>query len=186
MVDHVYHIANGFEYGFVGNLQTGIYAPYFNEARSHRISGNNCTTIIPTIYVYADLLGLKPQIVQFFGFQDIVDKDDNDDETGPEGSHFALIVDGGKKGPYLLDPFWRVCGRLRERGEKFMKIGVSPAKPHLKRKFEHLVEYTPEQFAQMMDRLHDLAESLDMLVCGQKTFSEWHMHASKTKGYLFS
>src|SRR3989338_11452171 len=65
LVDHVYHIAKGFEYGFIGNLQTGIYAPYFHEARSYRISGNNCTTIIPTLYVYADLLGLNPQIVQF-------------------------------------------------------------------------------------------------------------------------
>ena len=72
-------IANAFigsYYSFTDNLRTGHYATYAHEQVELNMTGNNCTTIIPEAYLWCEALGLKPEIVQFFDFQDIRIKKD--------------------------------------------------------------------------------------------------------------
>lgn len=155
-------------YGFLEQLHTGHYAPYPHERKQLLISGDNCTTIIPSLYIHCAVLGLKPEIVQFFRMRDITTRQSKNLPCA--GSHFAVTVDAGRKHRYLLDPFYRTFGPIREQTEKYMKIGSGFKHKAKIREFDHICSYTPEQFAQMMDRLHDDAESLDMLVAGQKVY----------------
>jgi len=57
--------AENVPYGFEDNLLTGNYAPWPHELHSGKITGYNCTTIIPEIYLVSEEYGLKPEIVQF-------------------------------------------------------------------------------------------------------------------------
>lgn len=155
-------------YSFEDSLRTGNYAPYWHEARSQLIAGNNCTTIIPTLYLHCEAVGLKPQIVQFLNFRDLQTPEDKKDPVSP--SHFALILDVGRKHHYLIDPFWKTFGPILANNEHSMKIGKCGDRAARRREYEQKIEYSPEQFAAMMDRLKDPAESLDMLVAGQKVY----------------
>src|SRR3989338_3112723 len=159
-------------YSFTDNLRTGDYAPYPHEQTELNMSGNNCTTIIPEVYLFCEAVGLKPEIVQFFDFQDIKNKKDQQEVISP--SHYSLIIDVGRKHQYLFDPFYHTFGPIREQGEDYIKVGKCRGRPARKRIFRKILPYSAHDFVQMMDRLHDPAESLDMLIAGQK------VHSSKT------
>lgn len=153
-------------YGFYHHLRTGEYAPYEHEKQKLVIADHNCTTIIPNIHIFCSMLGLNPEIVQFIGFRDIEGKKDKDDSLAP--SHFAVIIDAGRKQRYLLDPFWRTFGPILEEGDNYLRIGKFRESKAKKREFKSILRYSESEFAEMMDRLHSPAESLDMLVAGQK------------------
>lgn len=156
-------------YSFSDNLKTGQYAPYAHEQLAANMSGNNCTNIIPEVYLWCEALNLKPQIVQFFDFKDIKLKKDEEEAISP--SHFSLILEVGRKHKYLLDPFYSTFGPIVEQQPDYIKVGKSGGRPARKRIFREMLPYSAEQFVQMMDRLHRPAESLDMLVAGQKVYS---------------
>jgi len=158
------------DYGFLGNLRTGVYAPYIHEKEKLKIGGYNCTTIIPDLYLSCEILGINPQIVQFFSFRDIEKKDDL--ENPFENHHFSIIVDAGRKHKYLLDPFWKTFGPIIEENSGHIKIAKCDGRPATKREFREMKYHSAEEFAEMMDRLHDPAESLDMLVAGQKVLDD--------------
>jgi len=153
-------------YGFQDNLRTGLYAPWPHERDAQHIMRYNCTTIIPTIYLWAEALGYEPQIVQFKDFRQLRSKKDKDKPTN--NSHFALIVDIQRKQPYLLDPFWGICNPIVERTPRRMVLGQNKRRGRMVREYGRLLEYSPEEFAAMIDDLHDPIRSLEMLVCGQK------------------
>lgn len=165
------HIWSSFSdtfYSFRDNLRTGNYASYPHERIEEQIAGNNCTTIIPEVYLTAEAFGLKPQIVQFVNFMDVKTKKDKEEVRAP--AHFAIVLDAGRKSKYLLDPFWNIFGPIREQTDSYWKIGRRGGRTARKREFEHVVYYSAQEFASMMQRLKDPAESLDMLVAGQKVF----------------
>ncbi len=153
-------------YGFIDNLRTGLYAPWPHERYDQNIGRYNCTTIIPTIYLWTEALGYKPQIVQFRDWRQLKSKKDEDKPRA--NSHFALIVDVGKKHPYLIDPFWEICNPIVERTPNTMTLGKNKRYGKAKREYGTLWEYSPEEFAEMVNDLHSPAQSLEMLACGQK------------------
>lgn len=157
-------------YNFRENLNSGDYALYLHEMLDKKIYGYNCTTIIPNIYILAELLGYHPQIVQFKGFRDITTKNDTEDPVDPS-VHFSLIIDCDKDNPYLVDPFYHTFGPILARGENSIRVGnVKGFKAH-RREFHEMQEYSAQDFAAMMQRLHDPGASLEMLVSGQKVHS---------------
>ena len=162
----------GYNYGFIDNLILGCYAPYEHEKIACHIGNDNCTTIVPDMYILCELFGLKPQIVQFTNLKDIEKLDEKDGNPDRFTSHSALIVDVGRKHKYLFDPFMRVFGPIIKKGKKYMQIGKSKESPSTRRIFSEFTRCSPEDFAEMMDRLHDPAESLDMLVGGQRVFTK--------------
>ncbi|MBI2103156.1 hypothetical protein HYT55_04910 [Candidatus Woesearchaeota archaeon] len=153
-------------YGFQDNLRTGAYAPWPHERDDQHIMRYNCTTIIPTIYLWAEALGFKPQIVQFKDFRQLRSKRDKDKPTN--NSHFGLIVDVKRKHPYLIDPFWEICNPIVERTPQRMVLGKNKRRERAVREYGALWEYSPEEFAAMINDLHDPVRSLEMLACGQK------------------
>ncbi len=153
-------------YGFIDNLRTGLYAPWPHERYDQNIARLNCTTIIPRIYLWTEALGYKPQIVQFRDWRELSSKKDEDKPRA--NSHFALIIDVGKKHPYLLDPFWGICNPIVEQTPTRMRLEKNKSYRKRKREYSALWEYSPEEFATMIDELHDPAQSLEMLACGQK------------------
>ncbi len=156
-------------YGFMDNLRTGLYVPWPHERYDLNIQRLNCTTIIPTIYLWTDALGYKPQIVQFRDWRELETKKDKDKPRA--NSHFALIVDVGKKHPYLLDPFWGICNPIVEQTPTMMRLERNKKYGKVKREYTALWEYSPQEFAMMIDELHHPAQSLEMLACGQKVES---------------
>ena len=156
-------------YSFTDNLRTGHYAPFPHEQHEYNLAGNNCTTIISEVYLLCEAVGLKPEIMQFFNFRDIITKKDKEEAIAP--SHYSLIIEVGRKQKYLLDPFYHTFGPILEQHEHHFKIGRLHGRPARTRTFEKILPYTAKQFVQMIERLHDPAESLDMLVSGQKVFS---------------
>lgn len=162
-------VANAFidsYYSFNDNLRTGHYAPYLHEKKEFDLVGDNCTTIIPEAYLFCEAVGLKPEIVQFFDFKDIKTKKDEEEAASP--SHFSLIIDVGRKHRYFFDPFYHTFGPIRKQGEDYLAIGKCQGRPARKRTFRKILPYSAQDFVAMMDRLHDPAESLDMLVAGQR------------------
>ncbi len=157
-------------YGFSANLRNGNYAPWEHEARKQPFATLNCTTIIPMIYMRCALHGLNPRIVQFIDFRNI--KDGEEKELCE--SHFALIINVDRKHDYLFDPFWDTFGPILEHTPHSMRIGRVTKFEYVRRDFKDIISYTEEEFASMMNRLHKPAESLDMLVAGQKL---WEAHA---------
>jgi hypothetical protein len=155
-------------YSFLDNLRTGQYVHYCHEKTEKQIAGDNCTNIIPTIYLYAEALGFKPQIVQFSGFRDIKKAEDKK-EPKEDATHFALIVDVGKDKPYLVDPYYSTFGPILEQGEDYLRVGKSGSdfKPR-RREFKEMDTFSARDFAEMMERLLDPAESLEMLIAGQR------------------
>ncbi len=156
-------------YGFMDNLRTGLYAPWPHERYDLNIGRHNCTTIIPTIYLWAEALGYKPQIIQFRQWRQIKRKEDKDEPKA--NSHFALIVDLGKKHHYLLDPFWKICNPIVEQTPTMMRLEKNKGLGKVKREYGTLWEYSADEFAEMVNDLHDPAQSLEMLACGQKVDS---------------
>ena len=109
-------------YSFTDNLSTGCYAPYPHEYTELNLSGYNCTTIIPKVYLLCETIGLKPEIVQFFDFQNIRTEKDKAGVISP--SHFSLIVDVGRKHKYLFDPFYYTFYLLKNK-EKIISKSVN-------------------------------------------------------------
>lgn len=164
------HICNGnFHYGFEDNLRTGQYSHYYHERQDKHIYGYNCTNVIPSVYLHAEALGFKPQIVQFSGYRDIKKGEDNKDQKD-DAAHFALIIDVGKKQFFLVDPFYRIFGPILEHREGYMRIGKTNVSVARRREFKELCYYSTGDFAAMMERLLDPAESLEMLVAGQRVY----------------
>ena len=161
-------------YGFNTNLLTGIYAPWIHERFDHNIGVENCTTIIPGIYLGAECDGLNPKIVQFIDFREV--KKGEKPDSYNTGSHFAVIVHVGKK-QYLIDPFWHRFAEIRKRKRHHLKL-VNKDKSVVRREFKEMLEYTPEEFAAMMERMKDPAQSLDMLVAGQKLYENHRVNKS--------
>jgi hypothetical protein len=155
-------------YSFSDHLRTGYYVPYAQEKPALGIVGNNCTTIIPNLFMYCDAFGLSPKIVQFIDFEDIREGKKPDGELSP--SHFSVIIDVGRKNPYLFDPFYGVFNPILRVGDNRMRLGRQSGRSAGERRFRQVIEYSAEDFASMMTRLKDPAESLDMLVAGQKVY----------------
>ncbi|MBI4738568.1 hypothetical protein HY772_03250 [Candidatus Woesearchaeota archaeon] len=166
--NHVRRVFSDTFYSFRDNLRTGNYASYPHERTDQQIVGNNCTTIIPEVYLFAEAYGLKPQIVQFIDFNDVKTKKDKEEVTSP--AHFAIVLDAGRKHKYLLDPFWHIFAPIRRQTDSYWQLGRHQGRTARKREFERVVYYSAEEFAAMMGRLKYPAESLDMLVAGQKVF----------------
>ena len=157
-------------YGFADNLFTGIYAPWPHESTIHQVSTYNCTTIIPRIYLEAEENSLNPKIVQFINFRDV--KKERKHSGYRNKSHFAIIIDIGRKNKYLIDPFWDKFGPILEHKENYISIGKNGESKAVRREFREILYYTPEEFASMIERMKDPAESLDMLIAGQKIYNK--------------
>ncbi len=153
-------------YGFEDNLLTGNYAAWPHEVHSGKIQRYNCTTIIPEVYLQLEEFGLKPEIVQFVHCRT---KKCGEKEYSVE-SHFAVIVDLGKPQPYLIDPFQHLFGPIHQRGKHFMRVGRRLDYPPATREYSQLLTYSEEEFVALMERMRDPADSLDMLVAGQKLY----------------
>ncbi len=160
-------------YGFLSNLQTGNYAHWPHEISNQYLPDTNCTTVIPSVYLACEMACLKPQIIQFHHFRCIREKEDQKDPFGEH--HFALIIDANKKHRYLLDPFLGTLGPILRQTAHQMKVGKGRSKAET-REFKKVVYYSPETFAAMMKRLKEPAESLDMLVAGQKVYEDKPSH----------
>lgn len=156
-------------YGFKDSMRTGMYAPYVHERDREGVLGYNCTTVIPDFFIYAQLCGLHPQIVQFLDFRDVQTAEDKKNPT--HESHFAVTSTmHGRK--YVLDPFWNVCGPVLEEQEHAWRIGKNGRFKRTSREFGKVLHYSESDFVQLMDHLRTPAGSLDMLVAGQKIFED--------------
>ena len=152
---------------FRGHLETGLYAPYQDEAMAALISGFNCTTIIPTVFIAAELLDLDPKIYMFGGFTDI-EKRDKKDKPLWFSPHYALTVDVGWKDRWLLDPRWDRMGPIREWRDEYLHIHKRKEFTGARRKYQTIEEITEQEFAQLMAWLQSPQGALDMLTAGQK------------------
>lgn len=171
-----YGIMNHFathRYGFVHNLRTGIYAHWPHEVSGPpNIPHHNCTTVIAPVFLEAEAFGLHPEIVQFVNFQTKRRNDENQDGTQTGESHFAVKVNVGRKHPFLMDPFWNIFGPILRERDRYMKIGKMGKYESVERYYSYLHRYSPEEFRALMDRMLEPAASLDMLIAGQKVFSQ--------------
>lgn len=158
---------DGGSYSFVESLRSGHYVHYDHEAHDFEVTGYNCTTIIPTMYVHAKELGFNPRIVQFKGFRSVSTKHDKGTRKDP-ATHFSLIVDVGRKQPYLLDVFHNIFGPIIEEGDGYVCVGKTKGFKYKRREFDEMNNISEEDFVKMMERFRDPADSLDMLVAGQR------------------
>ena len=164
----VMNTLQNWRYGFYYLMKEGMYAPYLHEQQTGSIPGNNCTSIIPILYIYCALSGLNPQIVQFRNFRNI--KKETETEQGFNDSHFCVLVDVGKKNQYLIDPFQSIFGPILEQEKGYMRIGRIKDYPATKREFSSLVYYTPKEFVELYEHMRTPAGSLDVLTAGQKIY----------------
>ncbi len=171
LLKRAYMIFFGFgeqcHYGFTHQFYTGNYAPWEHEMQEQKITGYNCTTIIPHLYNYLEAFGVKPEIVQFFDWKDR-DLHGGTDKLFQDASHFGLILDVGESEKYLCDLFWKRFGAITSQDAHTMRIRNYPHNKISTREFRSMVDYSAEEFAVMMERLHAPADSLDVLVAGQK------------------
>ncbi len=171
LLKRAYMIFYGFgeqsQYGFTHQFYTGNYAPWFHEMQEQNISQYNCTTIVPYLYTYFEAFGVKPEIVQFFDWRD-TDLHSEKKKLFQDASHFALLLDVGKTEKYLCDMFWKRFGAITSQDAHEMRVRNYPKNKVCLREFRSMISYTPEEFAAMMERLHTPADSLDVLVAGQK------------------
>ncbi len=174
----LFKASDEFRYGFNSNLLMGIYAPWPHEAQEYQISVNNCTTIVPQLYLEAEIYGLDPKIFQYIDFREITEGEK--EEYYVYTSHFAITVDVGKKDRYFIDPFFNKFGKIAKTGKHHIKIKQKDGTV-IKRQFREALEYTPEEFAAMMERLKDPAESLDMLIAGQRIYKGDDHIVNRTK-----
>jgi len=180
------HTAAGFcdayqsRYSFLTNLESGIYTAYQHEMEKYHIFGYNCTTVIPSLYLLYETLDLKPQIVQFFEFRDIKNNNKKEDEQKPyESHHFSLTIQIKNK-TYLVDSFYENFGVITNQAEDSWKIQGRHGFRSCTREFSQVIYYSESEFADMMQRLRDPAESLDMLVAGQKVYNDREIAKTKT------
>lgn len=175
---------NGSSYGFNQALFAGMYAPWPHEAHEQRIAEDNCTTIIPWLYLSYEALGIKPEIIQFVDWRQFY-AGAKKPQPFQNASHFALLLDVGKDRKYLCDPFWQAFGLVRSEDEHTMCIRSYPQRSILQREYRALLHYTPEEFAVMINRLHEPAESLEMLVAGQRLFENRRFHHVECDEYVY-
>ncbi len=169
-------------YGFHAHLSTGNYTPYGHERREQRINTFNCTTVIPEIFIDYHLVGLNPEIVQFFNFQTLEEKEDR--EKPAETSHFALTFDlHGSR--YLCDPFFHLFGPIRHQDEHQMIIRNKSSNKKVVRKFEKLLEVTPESFHNLMMRMRKPEHSLEMLIAGQLIFPKSNSYEGVSRTWVY-
>lgn len=156
-------------YGFRNCLRTGNFAPYEHERVKDSISGYNCTTVIPAMFTHAHIAGLEPRIVQFIDFTNIDPKESKEEREMME-SHFALIVNAGRRHEYLMDPFHSIFGPILKDDGKQMRIGKVGKYRAVRRTYRQVIPYTPSEFDTLMKRMHEPAASLEMLEAGQKVW----------------
>ncbi len=170
-------------YGFFQHLRLGNYAPWPHEAQFQNIPGDNCTTIIPRLYLDLEVYGIKPQIIQFVDFRRV----EQNNKTKPLNEHhFALIADLGMERKYLIDPFWKTFGPILQLTRQRIRIGKTRGYEAETREFKTLLYYKPEEFAAMINRLKDPAESLDMLVAGQQVYDDKWIKSVKVSPTLMA
>ncbi len=160
-------------YGFEDQLRSGEYATYEHEMKEKGISTYNCTTIIPTAYLYAEFLGLKPRIMQFEGMADYAIETDETPKMQEDASHYALFIEHQGQ-THLCDPFWDIFAPVSKMelncGSNGQVILCEPDYGYIRTRKRIFKKWKPcpaEEFAAMMSRLKEPAESLDMLVSGQ-------------------
>ena len=171
-------------YSFLTNLETGKYSCYAHEMEKNHIFGYNCTTVIPSLYLLYEALELKPQIWQFFEFRDIKKNNKKEDEQKPfESHHFALTIQLHNK-TYLVDSFYENFGVITNQQQDKWKVLGRHGFKSLTREFSQVINYSESDFADMMLRLRDPAESLDMLVAGQRVYEDRQI--AKTKSVLMA
>ncbi|MBT6040511.1 hypothetical protein HOH15_01135 [Candidatus Woesearchaeota archaeon] len=166
--DTAVHGRDFFSYGFSGCLYTGNFAPYQHEMELDGYKGFNCTTVIPSLYTFCDLFELQPRIVQFINFRDI--KKTKEAQKKPEplsSSHYGIIVKV-KGQDYFVDPYHSRFGKIKEFTGTYMEVGKSRSTKAVRREFQQIIPYTPEQFVEMMDHLRTPEGSLEMLIAGQE------------------
>lgn len=169
-------------YGFSDHLRVGLYTPYAHEKYREHINTHNCTTVVPSIYIDMYLLGLNPQIVQFFDFKQIENKEDRDKPA--EESHFAITLEMyGER--YLFDPFWHVFGPIREQDEHHMLVGRQSHRKKVIREYGQLKSWSAEEFHAMMMDLRLPERSLEMLIAGQEIFQQKHCYECSTKMWVY-
>ncbi len=164
------HSSTSYPFNFSGSLETGNYAVYLHEALKSRVTGFNCTTIIPILYLAYEAIGCKPEIVMFVDFED--KPTDPREKRKPYffASHFSMIIDVGQKNRYLLDPYLTLFNPIVEQREGYLRIGKNGEIPALERNYGGIIPYTSQEFAELMERLRDPGESLDLLAAGQRAF----------------
>jgi len=116
--DGLFSLFGESNYGFTDNLLSGLYAPYHHEKDKYLIGTDNCTTIIPSMYIFCELVGLKPEIVQFVNLKDIEKFRDRKINPNEINSHSAVIVDVGRKHKYIMDPFMGIFGPVIRKRKK--------------------------------------------------------------------
>ena len=104
--------------------------------------------------------------MQFFDFQNIRTEKDKAGVISP--SHFSLIVDVGRKHKYLSLILFIILLPIKEQGEDYIKVGKCQGRPAIRRTFKKIFSYSARDFVQMMERLHDPAESLICLSQGKE------------------
>lgn len=167
-------------YSFLTNLESGIYASYQHEMEKNHIFSYNCTTVIPSLYILYEALDLKPQIWQFFEFRDIQNNNKKEDEQKPfESHHFSLTIELHNK-IYLVDSFYENFGVITAQQHDNWKIRGRRGFKSCTREFSQVINYSESEFADMMHRLRDPAESLDMLVAGQRVYEGRTIAKTKT------
>lgn len=166
-----HHLGRKFPFSFAGSLRHGHYASYLHESIEAKVTGFNCTTIVPLIYLYYEALGCHPEILQFCDFEDT--PLDKKTEKRPYffKSHFSVVIDVGQKHKYLVDPYLGLFNPILKQQKGYLRLGKNGEIPAIERTYEGIISYTPQEFAELMERLRDPAESLDMLAAGQRVFS---------------
>lgn len=165
---YVHDLYKDVRYDFIDALMQGAYSFYPHEKNEKKINGHNCTTVIPGLYIYCQELGLNPQICQFFEFRDTLKNEEKEKERDPLSTHHFAVVTEIENKKYLIDPFYHVFGLITTQQEQRWKISGRKGQISRTREFEQVLYYTEEEFANMVERLKEPAESLDVLVAGQQ------------------
>jgi hypothetical protein len=155
-------------YGFRDNLLLDQYSPFPHEAKEGQVAMVNCTTVIPYLYIPAELGGLNPQIVEFFDTSDEEKNRVSDYPPMDSKGHYGIIIDVGRKHKYLLDTTMARFGPILEETSTRMRIGKNGGYLPVIRTFSRAERRTPEEFAAMMRAAQEPGKSLDMLIAGQR------------------
>ncbi|MGM5488771.1 MAG: hypothetical protein ACQESG_07520, partial [Nanobdellota archaeon] len=164
------------QYDFKQMLYLGEYAPFEHERERLNIRGYNCTTMVPTMYLLCDYFGKDPQIAEFCNFQDHRDKSQPTDNT----PHFSIFFTLDEK-RYMFDPFYDVFGQVTDTTENSITIRGIKGFENCTRHYEYCNPVSVDDFCQMMYRLREPGESLDMLACGQVIHNKAPLRGIKSK-----
>jgi hypothetical protein len=166
-----YDYVNQLPYRFIDHLFQGNYSPYPHECRETKILGVNCTSIIPHIYILAEIEDLDPQIVEFVNCSDVVKHRVSDYPPMEAKGHYGVVVDIGREHKFLLDPTMTIFGPILEETENIMRIGKCRGFLSATRTFDRAIYHTAEEFVKMYEELREPAKSLDVLAAGVKVFN---------------